>query len=219
LRLKGFLSLAAVFIVVVLVQTVTNNRGSMTILLVGALLFVGVFSIEGNVITQQVSTYTTKVSPRAVLYKTGERIANDNFPLGAGFGRFGSYPSRIFYSPVYDHYEVSGIYGLSRAYPDFIDDTTWPSVAGETGYGGAIIYAIGVILVLFAIVQRLRTSPEETQWISLAALCMMSVLLVTSIAQGVLFDWLAITSFVVVLGPALVYGRQVEGSRHQCESS
>jgi hypothetical protein len=218
LRLKGFLSLAAVFIVVAIVQTVASNRGSMTILLVGALLFVGAFSIEGNVVTQQLSTYTTRISPRAVLYKTGERIAAGNFPLGVGFGRFGSYPSRIYYSPVYDKYEISGTYGLSRAYPDFIDDTTWPSVAGEAGYGGLMIYVIGVILLLLVIVRSLRTAPAEAKWISLAALCMMSVILVTSTAQGVLFDWLPITSLVLVLGPALVGGRDLRSSSASKES-
>jgi hypothetical protein len=181
-------------------------------LLVGGLLFICALSVEGNVISQQVSTYTSKISPRALLYKTGERIANDNFPLGVGLGRFGSYPSRIYYSPVYDQYELSNVYGLSRSYPDFIDDTSWPSVMGEAGYAGLLIYALGVIFVLMGIVRRLRTAPPDMQWISLAALCMMVVILVTSIAQGVLFDWLAITSLVLVLGPALVGTDNVERS-------
>jgi hypothetical protein len=202
LRLKGFLSLAAVVMIVAFVQGMADHRRGVAILLVGGLLFVGALSVEGNVITAQVTTYTSKVSPRALLYKTGEKIANDDSPLGVGFGRFGSYPSRIYYSPVYDQYELSGIYGLSRSYPDFIDDTSWPSVMGEAGYLGLIAYAIGVILLLLAIVRRLRRSSSEERWSLLAALCMLVVVLVTSIAQGVLFDWIAITSVVILLGAA-----------------
>lgn len=202
LRLKGFLSLAAVVMIVALVQGMADHRRGVAILLVGGLLFVGALSVEGNVITAQVTTYASKVSPRALLYKTGERIANDDFPLGVGFGRFGSYPSRIYYSPVYDQYELSGVYGLSRSYPDFIDDTSWPSVMGEAGYLGLVAYAFGVILLLLAIVRRLRRASSEERWSLLAALCMLVVVLVTSIAQGVLFDWIAITSVVILLGAA-----------------
>jgi hypothetical protein len=204
LRLKGFLSLAAVVAIVALAQGFAGRRGGVTVLLISALLFIGAYSFEGNVVAQQVSTYTTKTSPREHLYKVGEEIASDDFPLGVGFGRFASYPSRIYYSPVYDQYELSGVYGLSRAYPDFIDDTSWPSVMGETGWAGLIFYAAGVIVLLLAIIQKLRVAPDNMKWGPLAALCLMAVLLVTSTGQGVLFDWLAITSFVVVLGPALI---------------
>jgi hypothetical protein len=206
LRLKGFLSLAAVVLIVALVQAFASNRGSVVVLLLSGLIFIGAYTVEGSVITQLVTKYTstTKISPRSRLYSAGSQIADDNFPLGVGFGRFGSYPSRIYYSPVYDQYGLSGIYGLSRAYPDFIDDTTWPSVMAETGYAGLAVYLSGVIVLLLALVHRLRTAPEDAKWIVLSALCVMAVLLVTSTGQGVLFDWLAITSVALVLGPALV---------------
>src|SRR6185437_11025476 len=213
LRLKGFLSLAAVVIIVALVQGAANNRSGIAVLLAGALLFIGALSVEGNVISQQVSTYTSKASPRALLYNAGEKIAGNNFPLGVGFGRFGSYPSRIYYSPIYDQYELSGVYGLSRNYPDFIDDTSWPSLMGETGYAGLITYAIGVIFVLLTMIRRLRTAPSDMKWMALSALCMMTVLLVTSIAQGVLFDWLAVTSVVIVFGPAMIGDRSLADGR------
>lgn len=206
LRLKGFLSLAAVALIVALVQAVLNNRGAVTMLLVGSLLVIGVYSVEGSVITHQVTHYTSssETSARGLLYSTGERIAKDNFPLGAGFGRFASYPSRLYYSPVYAQYELNAYYGLSKAFPNFIDDTSWPSVIGETGYGGLVCYLAGVLLLILAVIKSLRVATGEMRFMPLAALCAIAVLLVDSLGDPTLFDWLATTTFVMILGPALI---------------
>ena len=204
LRLKGFLSLAAVILIVALVQATTSGRGFVIVLLVGGLLFVGIYSIEGNVITKQISTYTSsEASARSRLYKTGEHIAVANFPFGAGFGRFASYPSRLYYSPVYYQYGLSAIYGFGPSGVDFIDDTSWPSVIGETGYGGFSVYLLGVMLLIGAVISRLRSDRSATRWVSLSALCAIAVLLVDSLGDPTLFDWLATTTFALMLGPAL----------------
>ena len=205
LRLKGILSLAAVVLIVALVQVMADNRGALAILLVGALLGIGAYSVEGNVIAKQVSKYSSSTTvPRARLYATGEQIASANFPLGVGFGRFASYPSRIYYSPVYYQYGLSSVYGLSPSTPLFIDDTSWPSVIGETGYGGFAIYLLGIMLVILAVISRLRTAPASVKWIPLSALCMMAVVLVASLGGPILFDWLATTSVAMILGLVLI---------------
>ncbi len=205
LRLKGFLSLAAVVAIVGLAQGVGNNRRGITILLAGTLLCVGAYNLEGSVIAKQVSRYTSSgTTARARLYTTGERIAASEFPLGVGFGRFGSYASRIYYSPVYYQYGLGSAFGLSRANPIFIDDTSWPSVMGEAGYGGLALGLVGLTLLIIAIIRRLRTPPAGVEWVPLAALCAIAVLLVTSLGQGSLFDWLAVIPVVMMLGLALI---------------
>jgi hypothetical protein len=205
LRLKGVLSVAAVVLVVALFQTVESNRGGLVILLVGVLLFGVVFAVEKTVITKQVSTYTsTEATARARLYSTSTHIANDDFPLGVGFGRFASYPSRKYYSPVYQQYGLNRIYGLSREYPKYIDDVSWPSVIGETGYGGLCFYALGLILLICAVVRRLRRTTAQLKWVPLAALCALAVLLVDSLGDPTLFSWLATTTYALILGPTLI---------------
>lgn len=208
LRLKGFLSLAAVAMIVALVQVALNNRGALIILLVGVLLIVGIYSVEGNVVAKQISTYTSsETTARAKLYTVGEQIADTDFPLGVGFGRFASYPSRIYYSPVYSQYELNKVYGLSRKYSQYIDDTSWPTVMGETGYGGFAIYLVGLALVILALIRRLRIETVAMKWVPLAALCALAVLLVDSLGEATLFDWLAVTTFAMILGPALIATR------------
>ncbi|MGA7703821.1 MAG: hypothetical protein WB998_02880 [Solirubrobacteraceae bacterium] len=205
MRLKGFLSLALVVIIVAIVGAVANSRGAMAIVLVGILLVVGVYSLEASAITKQISTYTSSESTaRAQLYIMGERIAGDDFPFGAGFGRFASYPSRLFYSPVYYQYGLSNVYGLSRIYPHFIDDTSWPAVIGETGFGGLTVYVVGLVFIIVAIARRLLARTGRVQWAPLAALCAVAALLVDPLGDPTLFDWLATTALAMILGPVLV---------------
>lgn len=201
LRLKGALSLVAVVAIVGLAQSGGNSRRKLAALLVGALLLAGGYVLEGNVVSQQISTYTAKkASPRARLYSVGEQIASNDFPLGVGFGRFASYPSRIYYSPVYDEYKLSRVWGLSRSYPNFIDDTSWPSVIGETGYGGFAIYVVGLLALIVAIIRRTRAASGEMRWVPLAALCSIAVLLITSLGESALFSWMDTTTVGIVLG-------------------
>lgn len=205
LRLKGVLSLATVIVIVGIVQGMGNRRRAIAVLAVGVVVLGGAFSIEGSVIAKQISTYTSsETTARARLYAVGEQIASDDFPLGVGFGRFASYPSRIYYSPVYYQYRLSRVYGLSPTYPHFIDDTSWPSVIGETGYGGFAFYVVGLAVLICAICRRLRRTTAEMRWLPLAALCAIAVLLVDSLGDSSLFSWPDTTNVALVLGPALI---------------
>jgi len=203
LRLKGFLSLVAVVLIVGVARGVESNRRSLVPLLVGGVLLVGAYSVEGAVVDRQVATYTSAETPRAILYKTGASIAKDEFPVGVGFGRFGSYPSQMHYSPVYDHYGISGVYGLSRTYPEAILDASWATVMGETGIGGLVCYAAGLLILIGSVMRQVRRVPVALRWVPVGTLAMMAVLLVTSTGQGSLFDWLGVTSIALMVGLAL----------------
>jgi hypothetical protein len=87
-------------------------------------------------------------APRTLLYLTGLQIGADRFPLGAGFGRFGGYASRIHYSPIYDQYGLSGVFGLSPEDPIYLMDTYWPHILGETGWIGVatLVCFFGMLL-------------------------------------------------------------------------
>jgi hypothetical protein len=86
--------------------------------------------------------------PRILLYVTGAEIANARFPLGAGFGRFGGYASILDYSPLYDEYGLSRMYGLSFDNPMYAMDTYWPHIAAETGWVGAAILLVFFLLLI-----------------------------------------------------------------------
>jgi hypothetical protein len=77
---------------------------------------------------------------RVLLYEKSVQIAADYFPLGAGLGRYGSWLSRVHYSPLYREYGLSGVWGLRPDMNHFINDAFWPMVLGETGVFGLALY-------------------------------------------------------------------------------
>ncbi|KAA1162950.1 hypothetical protein [Pseudoalteromonas distincta] len=77
--------------------------------------------------------------PRIILAQAGYEIAKDYFPLGVAPGYFGSWMSSVNYSYIYDLYDVSGYWGLSKESPMFLNDTYWPMIIAEFGFlGGAL---------------------------------------------------------------------------------
>ena len=209
LRLKGFLSIAVVVMIIILAQRWVYGRSPVAVAVAGVLFVGGAYALESKVVANQVSLYTSSESTaRAQLYLTGTKIGADDFPLGTGFGRFASYQSRLNYSPVYDQYGLSSVYGLSRRDPQFIDDTAWPSVLGETGYAGLAIYLTGLLLLAAALIRRIKSVPVAIRWLPLAALCTLAVLMTDSLGDPTLFDWVPAISFALILGPAMALTRR-----------
>lgn len=102
--------------------------------------------------------------PRLTLYAKGFEIAKDYFPIGAGFGRFGSWMSRLRYSPLYREYGISDLYGLSEEKPYFLNDTYWPMIMGELGFIGTafMVFALtGLLLICKRIHQNGETPFEK----------------------------------------------------------
>lgn len=90
---------------------------------------------------------------KSVMTSTSFQIAKDYFPLGTGFGTFGSTYAAKHYSPVYHLYGIAGHPELGEETRNYLTDQFWPLLLGENGFLGTIIY-IGLIVVLFLQVQR-----------------------------------------------------------------
>jgi hypothetical protein len=134
------------------------KKNAIAILLIILLLFSGfVMTIYKDLYKNYITAGET---PRSILFKTGVKIAVDNFPLGSGFGTFGSGINRADYSPLYYKYGLSNIWGFTPDSPSFINDTFWPHVMAETGFFGILLY-ISVIFGFFKILREsfhLKTS-------------------------------------------------------------
>lgn len=91
---------------------------------------------------------------KSIMTSTSLQIAKDYFPLGTGFGTFGSTYAKNFYSPVYYLYGISENPELGVESQLYLTDQFWPTLLGETGVLGTIFY-IGLILVLFWQIQRI----------------------------------------------------------------
>ena len=76
---------------------------------------------------------------RAALYFYVPDILADYCPFGPGFGTYATYASGVYYSPLYNHYGMDGIYGLSKNFNSFIADTYYPALA-QFGYVGICLF-------------------------------------------------------------------------------
>jgi len=81
-------------------------------------------------------------SARGLLVLGAVDLGKQDFPLGAGFGRFGTYASVLFYSDIYDQLALSHIYGLAPDSPYYIMDTYWPHILAEAGAVGLLALAV-----------------------------------------------------------------------------
>ena len=95
--------------------------------------------------------------PRMVLYVASIAIARDDFPFGAGLGRFGSYMSEVDYSPVYYAYGLAKVYGLQPGHTVAVSDTYWPMILAELGpigLAGVLVFFAAVVVSLWRWVRR-----------------------------------------------------------------
>lgn len=108
-------------------------------------------------------TESEGTSARQVLNNNGIRILKEYFPLGVGFGKYGTWYAKIYYSEYYYKYRMSDIYGLRPENSMYACDTFWPSIYGETGVLGTIIYLMCLLYIMKNLcIKRKNISTEES---------------------------------------------------------
>jgi hypothetical protein len=154
--------------------------------LAGILLLVPLESVVANTYADYILAGDT--SARTVLTRDSFAVAAAHFPLGAGFGRFGSEIAAQNYSPEYVARGYPAIWGLGPT-PEtgqFLTDTEWPAIIGETGLLGATAFALG-LAAIYRRGRRLFASSARplVRWAGLTATGWIVAYLVLSIASVV----------------------------------
>lgn len=93
--------------------------------------------------------FGTEGQARFELMRGGIEVARDFFPTGSGFATFGSAitSDSQWYSSLYDYYDLSSVWGLSREYSAFISDSYWPTVLGQSGWLGLLVICGELVLL------------------------------------------------------------------------
>ena len=139
-------------------------------------------------------------SARYQLLITALSIAKDSFPLGTGFGTFGSYMSAIHYSPVYRIYGISTVHGLIEGATYFTSDSFWPMILGETG----VVGLVSIVIVLGNMLKRLQKTKSMDLALYASGLVCMSYMLIISMAESAFVNPIAIP-LAIVLG--MIFGK------------
>lgn len=130
---------------------------------------------------------------RGILLSTGVKIANDFFPLGAGFGTYGSEISREIYSPIYYNYNLNNIYGLSPEWPAYITDSHWASILGENGWIGMLIMILILIMMLVTI---FKVGKSNIYKLSIIALFLYAIM--SSLSDTILISYRGVAICIIV---------------------
>ncbi|MCG8333037.1 MAG: hypothetical protein MJE63_00865 [Proteobacteria bacterium] len=148
--------------IIALILALGVRKISIRGLIVGIVLAVGLFWGYKTFLPNHYNRYLGYIdidkNARQALTITSIKIATDYFPLGTGFGTFASPVSRDYYSPVYDQYMISNVWGLSRTMGSFICDTFWPMVLGETGFLGLLLYLLFWTLIVLEVAKKRRNN-------------------------------------------------------------
>lgn len=156
------------------------------LLSVGPLLVVVAAPPLATVIGSDVQTYVFQDSARSELTRGGATVAAQYFPLGAGFGRYGSSTAANSYSPLYYELGFDRRFGLSPNSDQFLNDTQWPALYGETGWLGAAAFAAGLGCMLVFLLRRSSAVEEPlVRWMRITGVGWMILLLVESAAAPV----------------------------------
>lgn len=119
---------------------------------------------------------------RGALTINSIRIARNLFPFGAGFGTYGSYMTRIYYSSYYYKYGLSGIWGLTPNSQNFsfFSDTFWPMILGQTGYLGLICY----LFMLVCFVKQINKLKVVSKTAYISCFCVLIYLFIESTSSS-----------------------------------
>lgn len=166
------------------------NRRTIAAFLVSAVIFTVVASNTeiGAFMNQKftdtfLSTSDEYETARSMLSLKSIQVAKEHFPFGSGYGTFGTHFSGVNYSPLYDMYNLSSIWGLTREEHSFINDTQWPAILGETGFLGLVLY-----VWLFYMMYKMVIVNKKIYLLKNQVLFVFLVLFVNSTSTSVFFN-------------------------------
>ena len=114
-------------------------------------------------------TDTEGYSVRQALFDNSVKIVIDYFPLGVGFGKYGTWYASRDYSEYYSKYGMSSMYGITSGNTSYATDTFWPAIFGETGALGGLVFATMLFILLRQLIKNSQKSGRETSGIALFA--------------------------------------------------
>ena len=164
-------------------------RAAVTIaILVPAALIVGWEPLTQVVATSYHEYFdNVGVTARTLMTIDSGKLALASFPLGVGFGRYGSAVAFSVYSPLYVELGYQRIYGMGEGkHGGFLTDTFWPSVLAETGVLGMVCYVTALILLLRPAWRLMRSHAHpHVRWVGMVAVSWMAQMFIESLAAPV----------------------------------
>jgi len=162
-------------------------------------VFVAIILIAYNQITYYYSKESyDKGITRSVLTVTSFEIARDAFPIGSGYASFASYYSGVFYSDIYEKYEINEIEGINEYDISFIADTYWPMVIGQFGFVGAGLMLIIIFNFYRLIIKLFLKSEIMLKRYYVSAILLLTALCIDSTSDAIFSQNRGVISFIIL---------------------
>jgi hypothetical protein len=184
-RVKTLVGLFATF--TVMLFRFAKPSVVVTLAVVGPIVLMIVGPTVWWMISSDLDAYVFGESARSRITFGSLTVSAEHFPWGAGFGRYGSFLAAQFYSPEYRALGWSGIYGVGEGeLGQFLMDTQWPALLGETGWFGTIAYAGGLVAMLVSLLKPVGDDESPYfRWVRVAGIGWIILLVIESIAAPV----------------------------------
>lgn len=143
---------------------------------------------------------------RANLLRYSFVTAGKYFPLGSGFGTYGSDVAVTNYSKLYNEYGFLNIYGMGFIHTNFLNDNYWPMIIGQFGIIGTIIN----IMMIYYLYKDSLSATKQNRYFYFATICMFFFLLASGIASK---SYCEFTSISVMILHALLAEREKRYTR------
>lgn len=122
--------------------------------------------------------------PRAILLHNGIQTMTRFFPIGAGFGTYGTDVAVKYYSNLYKELGLDERWGFTPDNPVFALDSYWPAVFGQFGAIGVLIF----LSMLYCWYKLIQKNKKRDAYCNLAALFIIITQVFSSIATSVFFS-------------------------------
>lgn len=119
-------------------------------------------------------------SARNFLVLGGIQVMRDYYPLGSGFGTYGTEVAAQNYSPLYYRYDLSSFWALAEEGTE-LTDCYWPAVGAETGIFGLLV----MIVIIWKFIKTFIRSASGNKYYVIATLTYSAYLLISSTATGI----------------------------------
>lgn len=187
LRTKVIMSIIGCFACyAIYVNRVTLKMRIKRIIIVSGLSLLLLIPFKGIVYNTYVLYFTDSegYSVRQALLDNSIQIMKDYFPIGVGFGKYGTWYASQVYSEYYYKYGMNHMYGLTQDNTSYATDTFWPAIFGETGISGSIIYILMIILLFKQLNKINKDSNKLNNDIALFSLLVLLQLLIESFGSA-----------------------------------
>lgn len=142
---------------------------------------------------------------RSLLFSGGVSIMRDYFPLGSGFGTFGTEVAAQYYSPLYYRYGLNTFWALTEGGSE-LTDCYWPAVGASIGIIGIVFMVVLILLFMKAFIQ----STKGNKYYGIATITYCIYLLISSTATGIFSSYITAGFLIIDIAVINVERRKIK---------